>query len=172
MTVRPSRYFEDAFEGPIHRVSDARFGKNNNVHAVNTIDGKTWAEDLHFGSDVTDVAGAVHLLRSLPLQAGQRMCFDVYAIRRVWRVWGEVKPREHVSSPLGEFETWHLAGQAARLDMPDARREVHVWITDDARRLPLAALGMIDLGVVRAALKDYSRPGEPKPRAEAATVKW
>ena len=60
--------------------------------------------------------------------------FDVYGIRRMWRVWGTVAPREHVSLPVGEFDAWHLAGQAARLDIPQARREVHVWISDDVRR--------------------------------------
>ena len=91
---------------------------------------------------------------------------DVYGIRRVWRVWGTVQKREHVSLPVGEFEAWHLAGEAARTDMPDARREIHVWLSDDSRRLPLAALGMIDLGAVRATLVNITRPGDKPQRAE------
>ena len=35
-----------------------------------------------------------------------------------------------------------------------------MWITDDERRLPLAAVGTIDLGAVRATLTSCSRPGE------------
>jgi hypothetical protein len=50
---------------------------------------------------------------------------------------------------------------------------VHVWISDDERRLPLAALGMIDLGAVRATLKGVSRPGEKNTRAEnKGNLKW
>ncbi|MFZ5441934.1 MAG: DUF3108 domain-containing protein [Myxococcota bacterium] len=172
-TLRPSRYFEDAHENETHRVADVTFRKNKTAHLVSTIDGRTWQEDLRWGNDVSDVAGAVHLLRAIPVKEGQRLCFDVYGIRRIWRVWGKVQPREHVSLPVGEFEAWHLAGEAARLDLPDARREVHVWVSDDERRLPLAALGMIDLGAVRATMKAWSRPGEKTTRAEnKANIKW
>ena len=119
------------------------------------------------------MAGAIYLLRALPLKEGMTVCFDVYGIRRIWRVWGKVLPKEHVSLPVGEFEAWHLAGEAARLDLPDARRIVHVWISDDARRLPLAAVGMIDLGAVRATLTGFSRPGDKGAKAEnKGNLKW
>ena len=173
-TLRPARYFEDAWENEVHRVADVRFGgKNHTAHLTSTIDGRTGQADLRYGSDVLDVAGAVHVLRSLPFKQGQPMCFDVYGIRRIWRVWGTVLPREHVSVPLGEFEAWHLKGQAARLDMPNAHREVHVWVTDDARRLPLAALGMIDLGAVRASLTGFTRPREKSAQVQnKGDIKW
>ncbi|MFT3707299.1 MAG: DUF3108 domain-containing protein [Archangium sp.] len=182
-TLRPVRYFEEAQENEIHRVADVSF-KKNAARLVSDItwpaeggNGKEqknhWEGDLRFGNDVADVAGVVHLLRSMPMKEGTKLCVDVYGIRAIWRVWGTIKPREHVSIPLGEFETWHLAGEAARLDIPNQRREVHVWVTDDARRLPLAALGMIDLGAVRATLKAYSRPGEKSVRAQSkADIKW
>ncbi len=172
-TLRSGHYFEDARENEIHRVADVTFKKNKTAHVVSTIDGRTWQEDLHWGNDVTDVASAIHLLRAIPVKEGTHLCMDVYGIRRIWRVWGTVLPREHVSLPIGEFEAWHLVAQAARLDMPDARREVHVWVSDDARRLPLAALGMIDLGAVRATMKAFSRPGEKSTRAEnKGNIKW
>jgi hypothetical protein len=181
-TLRPVRYFEEAQENEVHRIADVSFARKNAARLVSDItwpapDGKPqtqhWEGDLRFGNDIGDVAGIVHLLRSVPMKEGTKLCVDVYGIRAIWRVWGTVKPREHVSIPLGEFETWHLAGEAARLDIPNARREVHVWVTDDARRLPLAALGMIDLGAVRATLKAYSRPGEKSVRAQSkADIKW
>ncbi|MDP1829886.1 MAG: DUF3108 domain-containing protein [Archangium sp.] len=172
-TLRPSRYFEDAFENDIHRIADVTFKKNKSAKLVSTINGQTYSEDMRWGNDVADVAGAIHLLRAIPMKEGQFLCFDVYGIRRIWRVWGTVLPREHVSMPVGEFDTWHLAGEAAPLNLPDARREMHVWISDDAKRLPLAALGMIDFGAVRATMKAYSRPGESSTRAEnKANIKW
>lgn len=173
-TLRPSRYFEDAHEDDMHRIADVSFKANKVAKLQSTINGRTWTEELRFGNDVSDVASAVHLLRGIPMKEGQSLCFDVYGIRRIWRVWGKVLPREHVTMPgVGEFESWHLAGEAARLDLPDARREVHIWVSDDARRLPLAALGMIDLGAVRATLKAATRPGEKATRADnKADIKW
>lgn len=172
-TVRSQRYFEDAWENDQHRIADVTM-KNRVATLTNTINGRTYPPvRLPYGNDMSDVAGAVHLLRSIPVKEGQRLCFDVYGIRRVWRVWGTVQPREHVSLPLGEFETWHLQGEAAPLNLPDARREVHVWVSDDAKRLPLAALGVMEFGAVRATLNGYSRPGEANTRAEnKANIKW
>jgi hypothetical protein len=171
-TLRPARYLEDATENGLRRVAEVSF-KNRLAQVTSTVATRSEHYELPYGNDVSDVAGAVFLLRALPLKEGQRLCFDVYGVRRMWRVWGTVQPKEHVSLPLGEFTALHLAGEAARLDLPQARREVHVWVSDDAKRLPLAALGMIDLGAVRATLKATSRPGEKAARAEnKANLTW
>jgi hypothetical protein len=172
-TLRPSRYYEDAHENESHRIADVTFRKNKTAKLVSTINGQTSHAELTYGNDVTDVAGAVYLMRQLELTDGKQLCFDVYGIRRIWRVWGTVQPKEHVSLPVGEFETWHLAGEAARHDWQDARREIHLWISADERRLPIAALGSIDLGAVRATLTSYQRPGDKPAKAEnKGNLKW
>ncbi len=172
-TLRPTHYFEDSMEDSIHRVADVTYRKDRTAKLISTINGAREESILKYGNDISDIGGAVHLMRQLPLREGQRICFDVYGIRRIWRVWGTVQPREHVSLPVGEFEALHLAGESARLDWPEARREVHIWVSDDARRLPLAALGAIDLGAVRATLVSYSRPHERQARAEnKGNLKW
>lgn len=172
-TLRSKRYHEDATEDTVHRVADVSFKKGQPAHLTSSINGRSGTRDLRHGDDVTDVVGAIALLRALPLKEGMPVCFDVYAIRAIWRVWGTVAPKEHVSLPVGEFEAFHLEGEAARLDIPNARRQVHVWISDDARRLPLAAIGMIDLGAVRATLTAISRPRETSTRAEnKGNLKW
>lgn len=171
-TLKPSRYYEDATENEVHRTADVTFSPHL-AHLVATMDQRSGEADLPFSADGLDVAGAIYLMRQLPLRQGTSICFDIYGIRRIWRVWGTVEPREHVSLPLGEFDAWHLAGQAARLDMPQFRREVHVWISDDPRRLPLAALGSIDIGTIRATLTAFSRPGDKAAQQEnKGNIKW
>jgi hypothetical protein len=172
-TLHPARYLEDAMENEVHRVADVSFAKAKAAHLVSTVNERTGEADLPYATDGLDVAGAIFLMRQVPMKEGMTMCFDIYGIRRMWRVWGTVQPREHVSLPVGEFEAWHLSGQAARLDIPQARREVHVWISDDPRHLPLAALGSIDIGTIRATLTGFTRPGEKKAEAEnKANIKW
>lgn len=172
-TLRSVRYHEDSTENDLHRVADVSFRKDKTAKVMSSINDKASQFELQWGNDVTDVAGAMYLLRQMEWKVGQTVCIDVYGIRRIWRVWGTVLPREHVSLPVGEFEAWHLAGEAARVDLPDARREIHVWISDDARRLPLAALGMIDLGAVRATLVNITRPGDKAQKAEnKGNLKW
>ena len=143
------------------------------AHLSATLNEQHGEADLPFSADGLDVAGAIYLMRQLPLKAGLPICFDAYGIRRMWRTWGKVVGKEHVSLPVGEFEAWHIAGEAARVDIPNLRREIHVWVSDDPRRLPLAALGAIDLGAVRATLTAFNRPGEKSGKAEnKGNIKW
>lgn len=171
--LHPRRYLEDASENEVHRVADVRFTPANKVaHLVSTIDGVRAEADLPYASEGLDVAGTIYLMRQLPFKEGMPLCFDAYGIRRIWRVWGKVVGREHASLPVGEFEAWHLQAEAARLDWPEQRREIHVWITDDSRRLPLVAMGAIDLGTVRATLKAYARPDETRRAENKGNLKW
>lgn len=173
-TLRPLRYFEDATEDDVHRVADVKFhAKDKRVHLVSTIQGQVNQWDMGWANEGLDVAGTIYLMRQLPLKQDLKICFDAYGIRRMWRTWGRVVGKEHISMPVGEFDAWHIEGVAARLDQPEMRREIHVWITDDPRRLPLAALGAIDLGTVRATLTGFSRPGDKGAQAESkANLKW
>jgi hypothetical protein len=175
-TLRPSRYTEDATENEVHRKVDVAFGaKDRTVKVDYLIDQKPPGHyDYTYDKDGLDVAGAIYLMRQLPLKEGLPVCFDVYGIRRLWRMTGTVVKREHVSLPLGQFDAWYLTGIAVRLDKPSQKREIHVWISDDARRLPLVAVGTLDLGAVRATLTAYTRPGEKEKRAEKGKeqLKW
>ena len=119
-----------------------------------------------YASDALDVVGAFYLLRSLDLRTGQRLCFDAYGGRTFWRVWGQVDGRETVVTPAGRFATLRLSGTAARLNAPSVRRAVHFWISDDPRRLPVAAMGELDFGPMRAVLSGIGEaPREEKRRA-------
>jgi uncharacterized protein DUF3108 len=173
-TLRPSRYTEDATENEVHRKVDVAFGAKDRSVKVDYVMGpKTGHFDYTYDKDGLDVAGAIYLMRQLPMKEGLPVCFDVYGIRRLWRLNGSVVKREHISLPLGQFDAWYLTGTAVRLDRPSQKRELHVWISDDARRLPLVAVGTIDLGAVRATLTGYSRPGEKDKRAQGKEeLKW
>jgi hypothetical protein len=173
-TLRTSRYTEDATENEVRRTVAVAFNPNKrSVRVDYTLRGKQGRNDISYEHDGLDVAGAIYVLRQLPLKEGLPVCFDVYGVRRMWRMTGTVLKREHVSMPLGEFEAWHLSGTAVRLDKPSQTREVHVWISDDERRLPLAAVGSIDLGAVRATLTSFSRPGEQARQSQGKeALKW
>jgi hypothetical protein len=174
-TLRPIKYLEDATENGVRKMSSAQFRPGEHAVDLEWVYGpRNGKIGLRYGSEGLDLAGAVFLLRMLPWKVGTQTCFDVFALRRMWRMVGKVVAREHVSLPLGEFEAWHLSGVAIRTDDQRQRREVHVWISDDAKRLPLVAVGTIDLGAVRATLREVSRPGEKRARGEdpKQTLKW
>lgn len=165
-TLRPSRHVEDSVENEVPRKVNVLFGaKDRSIQMDATVGAKNDRRNFTYDKDVLDLAGALYTIRQLPMKEGLPVCFDVYGTRRMWRLSGTVGAREHVTTPLGEFDAWHLNGIAVRLDKPSTKREVHVWISDDARRLPLAAVGAIDLGAVRATLTSVARPGEKREKA-------
>lgn len=175
-TLRPLRYVEDTVEDDVHRQANVIFRPKD--HAI-TLDFKEndrpGHAELKYGNEGLDLVGALYLLRQMPLQVGLPVCFDAYGVRRIWRVFGKIEAKEHVSLPLGEFDAYHLAGMAIRMDNPNApknRREIHVWISADARRLPLVAMGVIDIGAIRATLNAFTRP-DAKQRAQGKeSLKW
>lgn len=172
--LHPVRYVEDTTENELRKRAEVQFRAKDHQVAIDWAYGpRTGKLSVRYANDGLDMVGAIYLMRELALSADKRICFDVYGLRRLWRMDGRVVAREHVSLPLGEFEAWHLAGTAIRLDNRGYRREVHVWISDDAQRLPLVAMGVIDLGAVRATLNAYQRPGGTSAKAQGKeTLKW
>jgi hypothetical protein len=173
-TLRPSRYTEDTTENEVHKTADVRFkAADQSVAIAYTVGKASGSHQYRYVHGGLDVAGAIYMMRQLQLKEGASLCFDVYGIRRLWRMDAKVEGKEHVSLPLGEFDAWHLAGVAVRLDDHRVRREIHVWISADERRLPLVAVGSIDLGAVRATLTAVTSPGAKRRKAQGKeTLKW
>jgi len=173
-TLHPVRYVEDATENEVRKYAAVSFSpKDRRVSVEYKLGNRGGQNQFHSAADALDVTATVYLMRQLPLKQGVILCFDVYGVRRLWRLSAKVEAREHISLAIGEFEAWHVSGTAVRLDDYRQRREAHPWISDDQRRLPLALLGAIDLGAVRARLIAFSRPGEKKVRAQGKeSLKW
>ncbi|MBX5480976.1 MAG: DUF3108 domain-containing protein [Myxococcaceae bacterium] len=172
--LRPTRYVEDAVENEVPKFAEVTFQQDRHLADLDyKYAGRPGKRQFKLAKDGFDPAGAIYLLRQLPLREGAPICFDAYGIRTMWRVSGKVVGKEHVSLKLGEFDAWHLQGNAVRIDDPRWHREIHLWVSADDRRLPLAALGMMDLGVVRATLVSFSRPeGAASSKKGANSLKW
>jgi hypothetical protein len=172
-TLRPQRYVEDATENDVTRRADVSFRRSSRqVNLDYTVGARIARRVFRYGQEALDPAGAIFLLRHLPLKEGSKVCFDSYGVRNMWRVHGRVVGKEKVSLGIGEFDAWHLEGEAVRLDNPRSRREIHLWVSADERRLPLAAVGVIDIGAVRATLTSYARPDGSRRAAGKESLKW
>jgi len=153
--MRPRRYEEMTEEGGSFRSADVVFkgpGDGKVAQLAWSLDQRKGTRNLRYLNDAFDPVSIAYYLRTLDLEAGQEICFDSYGIRRLWRVKGKVVGLEDVRVPAGNFKAWHLEGIATRTDSPGIKKEIHIWISADEARLPVAALGVIDLGAVRAQL--------------------
>lgn len=85
---------------------------------------------------VSDVVSGFFYARSLPLRVGFSQTFPVNDGGKTTDVKLEVEGGEKIKGPMGEFQT--LRVKAVPVAGPMTRKaEITVWLTDDARRVPV-----------------------------------
>lgn len=154
-TLRPERYRDEAEEGGVHKVSDARIEPAGPELVIEHRYGDAAGETSYpRGRVVLDALSTLYYLRAARLVPGERFCFDLVANRRFWHLEATVAARrEKVETPAGRFETVRVDALTRRVDRPgDKPRPLHLWFGTDARHLPVAIVSEIDLGPVSATL--------------------
>jgi hypothetical protein len=154
----PLHYREDVDEGRTHRAAELTFPPAGGKLAVKASkDGEPEALSLPAGSEVRDILSTLFVLRAQPLEPGSPICMEVYAGRKVWRLTGQVAARESIDTPLGKLASVRIDAEAVPTDDPKIKRSAHVWVSDDARRLPLVAVGEMRGRTLRAQLTAATR---------------
>jgi hypothetical protein len=172
-TLHPARYREDATEDGVRKWAEVVFPAGRHEVDVRFGVGERERRVRYPVTDTPhDLISVVYYLRTLDLSIGQSFCLDVYGNRRMWRISGKVEDEEFVNTPAGGFETWRLSGSAQRMDLPSFERELHVWIAQDERRTPVAAMSSIDLGPVRARLSRLGGAGGQERRPDYGGGRW
>jgi Protein of unknown function (DUF3108) len=97
------------------------------------------------------VSGAIMAL-SQPLKVGDSLSFDAFSgtTRYVFRL--KVVRRERIGTPLGEFDAFRIEPSVTYLSDGKINDEVHdtsLWVSADARRLPLRIESAVFIGSVR-----------------------
>jgi len=155
-TLRPERYHEESDEDGVRRVTDARLSPAGPTVALEQRDGeRTGRGEFARQGDALDPISATYLLRAARLTPGARLCFDMVANGKYWRVEGTVAAKpEPVEVPAGRFQALRIEATAHRADGKGASRPLWLWLSTDARRLPLAMVSEVDLGPVSAKLTE------------------
>jgi len=154
-TLRPERYRDEADEDGVRKLSDTRIPEESPEITIEYQYGERTGRTAYpRARTVLDALSTVYYLRAARLEPGERFCFDLVANRRFWRLEGSVAAGpEKVQTPAGRFETIRVDAFARRADRPEDRpRPIHLWFTDDSRRLLVAAVSEVDVGPVRAML--------------------
>lgn len=131
----------ESMEGKRHREATVTYDRSRN-HAFfverDLIENKIVKET---GTDipncVADVAGAFAKLRELNLAVGQTAQVPVSDGRRSAPVKVTAQEREEIKTPLGAFKTIRYQTDLMNGVVYTRKGDVWVWLTDDARRLPV-----------------------------------
>jgi hypothetical protein len=155
-SLRPERYREEADEDGRRRSIDVRLLPPGATVTLETRDGAARGSAIFERQAVVlDPVSAIYYLRATRLAAGDRFCFDLVANGKYWRFEGAVASgTERFEVPAGRFEALRVEGTARRADGAGKARSIWIWYSTDARRLPLAVVTEVDLGLVSAKLEE------------------
>jgi len=111
-----------------------------------------------------DPLGVILVLRGWAAPDGARAIFHTLGGRTVWRTDLTVDGRETLSTKLGKVMCIRMTGVSRRLtatlgvDDKKPARKFTVWLSDDARRVPLEIVAHTELGDVDVVLTSYEAP--------------
>jgi len=155
-SLRPERYREQSDEDGRRRSMDVRFVPPGPSVTLDLLDGATrGSATFERQGEALDAVAAMYYLRATRLVAGDRICLDLVANGKYWRFDGAVaRATERIEVPAGRFEAVRVEGTARRADGAGKSRAIWLWFSADARRLPLAVVSEVDLGMVSARLEE------------------
>jgi hypothetical protein len=115
---------------------------------------RTIASD--FAGEVHDLLTGIYLLRTLPLAVGSTFEVSISDSGLVYTVPVTVTKRELQNTSIGRVMCFKVEPQVFGDDrLIEQKGEMIIWITDDARRIPVRSLIKADIGQIDVRLKSF-----------------
>ena len=153
-----------AREGSRHRETAVTFdyarGKASSLEKdlkKNTVAGM---QEVDIPACVHDIIGALYRLRTLRLDPGQQAQVPVSDGKKSMLARGEAQEREEIRTPAGVFKTIRYEAFVFNDVLYRRKGRLFVWITDDARRLPvqIRVRMQLHIGTVTLQLDKEEKP--------------
>lgn len=122
-------------------------------------------------TNVQDEYSATYFYRAFPLKAGQKLEMDVFQDKDMWKISVEALAKETIKVPAGTFDCLKVRPTATRNGVALKKGEMTVWVTDDAKRIPVKTQASTPFGKVNAVLTSWSQQGAPAPSPSPAATK-
>lgn len=124
--------------------------------AVRVDDGTTHPA-MGFERYATDVLSAIYLVRNLPLDSSKGKKFPVHDGRRDYTMEINIKGRETVKCGLGTFKCIIVQPKMYNKDGPLKKGQMTLWLTDDARKVPVMIKMQLKVGSIVGTLESLKK---------------
>lgn len=104
-----------------------------------------------------DALSSVYFLRTLPLEGPGPVSLSVVG-KRIFNLQVSIEGRESVTTPAGTFRTIRLEPRSPGENLIGKGRNLILWVTDDARKLPVQIKTRLSVGTLVGKLKAIERP--------------
>jgi hypothetical protein len=147
---RGSLYVE---EGKRHRMKTTTFdqAKHRGKYEVQTA--TRVEKDLALPPNVQDSLSALYVLRCISMKAGDKFNMPVTDAGDLYKVQMQVTALESVKTPLGTMNALKIVPVISAGAKAEPPRGLAIWISDDARRLPLKIEAQLAVGKFVIALR-------------------
>jgi hypothetical protein len=166
-TLLPQRGSVYSEEGRRRRLKVTSFDHRARKAQYEVQTATTVKEELKLPPYVQDALSAIYVIRSLPLSAGGKMTMPVSDSGKNYRVQLTVGASETVRTPLGALRAWRITPVILGEDGKPEGRGMALWLSDDARRLPLKIEGQLTVGKFVITLRDV-KGNEASPETDEA----
>ena len=109
---------------------------------------------------IYDALAAFYRVRAAPLQVGQEFMLQSHADRKNYPIEVRVTGREEIDAPAGRFHCLKVEPKIRSGAFFKNEGQLILWLTDDARKMPVLMQSKIPVGSISVVLTDYVRPGE------------
>ncbi len=102
-------------------------------------------------------------MRTLPLEVGKSVYVSILDNNELWDVEVQVLKKEKLNTIFGEVTTILIKPLIKSEGIFERKGEIFIWLTDDARRIPVKMKTKVMIGSVTATLVggNFQHPGHP-----------
>jgi hypothetical protein len=142
------RFVKRLREGGYEKDIDVRFDQE--ARKAKYADGETY--DVPPG--VHDVLSAFYYVRTVPLPTGATLSIPTHDNKKSYEMVVKVHRRERVEVPAGKFDCVVVEPMLKSEGVFKSKGSILVWLSDDARRIPVLVKSKIPVGSVSVSLTD------------------
>jgi len=147
----PRMYRERIREGWTRFQKDAQFDRNK--LEVTTKDFIKKSENTQKITPKTfDALSSFFYFRTVPLQIGNSYYIDIFDCKKLWNTEVQILRREEIETPLGRFKTVVIKPVLKSEGIFARTGEMHIWLTDDDRRIPVLMKSKVKIGSITATM--------------------
>lgn len=108
--------------------------------------------EVEIGASTYDTYSSFYYVRTLPLVVGKSVFVSILDNKKLWNVEVQVLKKERIRTVLGEVGTILIKPLIKSEGIFQRKGEIYIWLTDDARRIPVRMKTKIAIGSITATL--------------------
>ncbi len=102
--------------------------------------------EINLEKQVYDPLSGFYEIRKRPLQPGISEYLNIFDSKKLWNVEVQVLGKEYIKVPAGNFDTIIIKPLLSSEGIFSKKGEMHIWLTNDEKRIPVMVKSKIKIG--------------------------